>query len=282
MLVWCSRAAALASRRNRSRAIAVARDMAGQDLQRHPAAQADLLGLVDHPHAAPADLAEDPVVAQPPLLARDRDQGRPLAVRARRRGSIDRSCSTITSAGSSSRIWSASSGWRAAYSSMLGRSPARYRARNDSATTSNGSRSAVGVAHDPSSATPPGQGGQDLLEPLQRPGVALARRRLLQAQGRGGVAVGHLLVVPQDQDLAVERVHAVERLLEPELPLGPHRRLAGAGQLAQEPGGQGPGAGAGHGAAVDRDLAADVAAGRPRCRRCCSCTRWPTRKRSQM
>ena len=38
-----------------------------QDLQRHPAAQRDLLGLVDHAHAAPADLAEDPVVA---------DQGR--------------------------------------------------------------------------------------------------------------------------------------------------------------------------------------------------------------
>jgi hypothetical protein len=99
-------------------------------------------------------------------------------------------------------------------------------------------------------------------EPLQRPGVALARRRFIQAQGRGGVAVGHLLVVPQHKDLAVERVHAVERLLEPDLALGPHRRLAGAGQLAQEPGGQGSGAGAGHYAAVDRNLAADVAAGR--------------------
>ena len=68
--------------------------------------------------------------------------------------------------------------------------------------------------------------------------------------------------MPQDEDLAVDRVHAVEGLLEPDLPLGPDRRLAGAGQLAQEPGGQGPGAGAGHGAAVERDLAADVAAGR--------------------
>ncbi len=49
---------------------AVFRNLAGQDLERHLAAQADLLGLVDHPHAAPADLAEDAVIAQPPLLAR--------------------------------------------------------------------------------------------------------------------------------------------------------------------------------------------------------------------
>ena len=37
--------------------------MPRQDLERHPAAQRDLLGLVHHAHAAPADLAEDPVVA---------------------------------------------------------------------------------------------------------------------------------------------------------------------------------------------------------------------------
>jgi hypothetical protein len=36
---------------------------AGQDLQGYAAAQRDLLGLVDHPHPATADLAEDPVVA---------------------------------------------------------------------------------------------------------------------------------------------------------------------------------------------------------------------------
>ena len=35
-----------------------------QDLQRHPPAQRDLPRLVDDPHAAPADLADDPVVAQ--------------------------------------------------------------------------------------------------------------------------------------------------------------------------------------------------------------------------
>ena len=63
MLVWCSRAAARASRRNRGQRLAVLRDLPGQDLQGHAAAERDLLGLVDHAHAAPADLAEDPVVA---------------------------------------------------------------------------------------------------------------------------------------------------------------------------------------------------------------------------
>ena len=44
------------------------REWPGRDLQRHPPAQADLLGLVHDAHAASADLADDPVVAQPPLL----------------------------------------------------------------------------------------------------------------------------------------------------------------------------------------------------------------------
>ncbi len=36
----------------------------GQDLQRHLAAQRDLLRLVDDPHPAPADLAHDAIVAE--------------------------------------------------------------------------------------------------------------------------------------------------------------------------------------------------------------------------
>ena len=36
-----------------------------QDLERDVAAERLLLGLVDDPHPAPADLAEDPEVAQP-------------------------------------------------------------------------------------------------------------------------------------------------------------------------------------------------------------------------
>ncbi len=51
---------------------AVAHYAFGQDFQGHTAAQADLLGLVDGPHAAPAELAEDPVVAQSTEPALDR------------------------------------------------------------------------------------------------------------------------------------------------------------------------------------------------------------------
>ena len=50
------------------------------DLQRHPALERLVLGLVDDPHAAAAQLAEQRVVAQPPC-----DRGRPVRGRAPRR-----------------------------------------------------------------------------------------------------------------------------------------------------------------------------------------------------
>ena len=87
----------------------VAGDLPRQDLERNAAAQRDLLGLVNDAHAAPADLAEDPVVA-------DFAQG---WIRGRRIPAIERlvalagtpsACSTLTIAGKSSRISSASSG----------------------------------------------------------------------------------------------------------------------------------------------------------------------------
>ncbi len=59
--------------------LAVADRVSWQDLQRHAAAERDLLGLVDHAHPAPADLAEDPVIAD---LAEPRGRGR------RRRGRL--------------------------------------------------------------------------------------------------------------------------------------------------------------------------------------------------
>ena len=64
MLVWCSRAAARASRWNRSSSFGSRSPCGAQDLQGHAAAQRLLLGLVDDAHAAPADLADDPVVPQ--------------------------------------------------------------------------------------------------------------------------------------------------------------------------------------------------------------------------
>ena len=64
MLVWCSRAAARASRRNRCSRSGSPPAWAGQHLQGDVPAQRHLLGLVDHAHAAAADLAQDAVVAE--------------------------------------------------------------------------------------------------------------------------------------------------------------------------------------------------------------------------
>ncbi len=52
--------------------LAVGRHVGGQDFQGHPTAEGDLLGLVDHAHAAAAELAHDPVIAE---LAQERDGG---------------------------------------------------------------------------------------------------------------------------------------------------------------------------------------------------------------
>src|SRR3954452_13078762 len=82
---------------------------------------------------------------------------------------------------------------------------------------------------------PAGRAGEDLLEPLQGADVAVAGGRLRDAERPGGLRVGELLEVPQGQDLAVELVHAVERLLEADLQLDPGRRMAGRGLLADEP-----------------------------------------------
>ena len=54
----------------------VARHVARQDLECHPPAQRDLFGLVDDAHAAAADLAEDPEVADL-VVPRDRGLGSP-------------------------------------------------------------------------------------------------------------------------------------------------------------------------------------------------------------
>ncbi len=66
MLVWCNRAAARRLAAEPLLDHPIARHLPRQDLQRHGAAQRDLLGLVHHPHPAPADLTEDPVVTDLP------------------------------------------------------------------------------------------------------------------------------------------------------------------------------------------------------------------------
>ena len=61
---WCSCAAAWASIWNRWRCFGIDRRREGEDLQGDPATERDLLGLVDDAHAAPPDLADDPVIAE--------------------------------------------------------------------------------------------------------------------------------------------------------------------------------------------------------------------------
>src|SRR5262249_59092513 len=70
-----------------------------------------------------------------------------------------------------------------------------------------------------------GDGREDLLEPLQGPDVAVARRRLAQAEHLRGLVVGQVLEVAEGQDLAVDRVHVVERLLDDQLVLDADGRL---------------------------------------------------------
>ena len=82
------------------------------------------------------------------------------------------------------------------------------------------------------------RGREDLLEPAQGTDVALAGRGLVQAEHGGRLVVVQLLEVTERQDLAIDRVHGVERLLHLDLDLGPDGGPARRGQSAEELGGQ--------------------------------------------
>ena len=132
----------------------VAGHMSRQDLERHAAAQRDLLGLVHDAHAAPADLAEDPVVADLKSGSDSRPGNPGLAPP---RPADPSTCSTLTIAGNSSRMSSARSGYRSVYSLSAGRSPRRKRSANSSASRSSRSYSSdseIDIAQNPS--RPPG------------------------------------------------------------------------------------------------------------------------------
>ena len=117
MLVWCSLAAALRLALEPAPLLGVAEHLRRQHLQRHVPAERDLLGLVDDAHAAAADLADDPVVAE--LLRRG---GLRAGAPGRRSASPSSDSSAramfsiIAIAGKTSRISPASSGWRSMYS----------------------------------------------------------------------------------------------------------------------------------------------------------------------
>ena len=106
------------------------------------------------------------------------------------------------------------------------------------------------MAQSPSS--PPGIFGEDVFEPLEGTDVPLRPGLLGDPQGLGRLGAVELLEVPQGQHLAVDRVEAVERLLDPEQPLGPVRRLRGRGEPAQQHRGQRGRAGLGQRLAVER------------------------------
>ena len=242
MLVWCSCAAERASVLEPPQVGPVGAEPRMHDLERHPVLERLVLGLVDDPHAPLADLAED---------AGSRPAARDASGAGRAAGSAGRlaapaglasiataglSCSISTRAGNSSRISSARSGQRATYSSRLGRSPRRSRARNDSSQLLD--RIAPGprtrVAHGRNSSIPPGSDARISLSLRKARMYRLLAADSWRPQLAGDLGVGQLLEMPQDQDLAVERVHGVEGLLQPPLPLGADRGDAGAGVAAQE------------------------------------------------
>ena len=76
MLVWCSRATVSASRWNRCIASSSATAPYRRTFRATLAPERGLLGLVDHAHAAPAELAEDPELAQGCRLLGSREPGR--------------------------------------------------------------------------------------------------------------------------------------------------------------------------------------------------------------
>ena len=124
--------------------LGVGQGRVGEDLQGHAPAERLLLGLVDHAHAAAADLAEDAVVAQPlQRRGRRRPRRQPKSVRVahpglvllhqqqRREQRVDPVGPLRVTLGVLGRA--------------RGASPRRCRATNSSASRSTGSRSFTGV-----------------------------------------------------------------------------------------------------------------------------------------
>ena len=232
MFVWCSLAAAFASRSNRRR-LAGSRNTAGrQHLQGDAPAERHLLGLVDDAHPAPADLAEDAEVAQVGDRRGGRDRHGQLGAGVRLGPlQLDQGGEQRPDVVGQVRVPVAVLLQRAAAPRPGGgrrtRRPVGSAARRGRRSTRPWSISLGGRL----------QGGEHVLEPLQGADVPLGRGRLLDPEHLGGLGVGQLLEVPQRQDLPVERVEGVERLLEPQQPLGPDGRL-GRGRLLARAGGR--------------------------------------------
>jgi len=58
---------------------------------------------------------------------------------------------------------------------------------------------------------------ENILQAFERPQIPAARARWADIERLGGFGIVQLLEVPQGQYLAVERIHAIERLLQADL-----------------------------------------------------------------
>src|SRR5262245_60805792 len=75
---------------------------------------------------------------------------------------------------------------------------------------------------------------KSVLQPPQSPDESDARGGLAHAEHVGRLSVVELLVVPQGEDLAIQRFHVVKGLLNPQLQFGPNEGLARRRELAQQ------------------------------------------------
>ena len=167
----------------------------------------------------------------------------------------------MSTASKTSRISSASSGWRSQYSLMVGFSPRLQRARNSSASTSTGLRTSLeeDIALLPVLVKKARCGLQNITQAFQGADMPIASGRRLDAEHLGGLVIGEFLEMPQGQDFPVDRIEIVDGLLEVQLHLGALHGLGHRREPAKQLGGEGDTGGLRHGAAMQRHFAAGVA-----------------------
>ena len=97
-----------------------------------------------------------------------------------------------------------------------------------------------------------------MLETPQGSNLTIASGGLAQAEYRGRLVVAQFLEMPERQDLAVNRVHGVEGLLELDLDLSADRGSARGEDQPDELGGDRAGVGRGKSPPVERQFASSV------------------------
>ena len=142
MLVWCSLAAAFASALNRAanRSPSLAGALSVHHFQRRPGSERLADRLVDDPHAALADVAEDLIVAEPLRHAAPGATVDPRGYRSHRRAAPQLEPLDVHQGGEEVVDILGEFGVGLGIFLRAGRSPLRKRSRNDSARRSIGSR----------------------------------------------------------------------------------------------------------------------------------------------